>query len=80
MFKPFETDESSAIYDLTLENGLDRVNIYGNLQVGKDQDGLKTAKALQAFVSDLVTALENTAELPEKITLQDKQEVENPFL
>lgn len=80
MFKPFETDESSAIYDLTLENGEDRVNIYGNLQVSKDQDGLKTAKALQAFVNSLVTALEETKDLPEKVKIQDKQEVENPFL
>ncbi|MBF7688780.1 hypothetical protein [Acinetobacter rathckeae] len=80
MFKPFETDESSAIYDLTLENGLDRVNIYGNLQVSKDQDGLKTAKALQAFANDLVKALEEAKDLPEKVQLQDKQEVENPFL
>lgn len=80
MFKPFETDESSAIYDLTLENGLDRVNIYGNLQVSKDQDGLKTAKALQAFANDLVKALEEVKDLPEKVQLQDKQEVENPFL
>ncbi|SDC17677.1 hypothetical protein [Acinetobacter boissieri] len=80
MFKPFETDESSAIYDLTLENGEDRVNIYGNLQVSKDQDGLKTAKALQSFVNSLVTALEETKDLPEKVKIQDKQEVENPFL
>lgn len=80
MFKPFETDESSAIYDLTLENSADRINIYGNLQVTKDQDGLKTAKALQAFVNDLVIALEQTTDLPEKIKIQDQKEVENPFL
>ncbi len=36
MFKPFENGtESSAIYDLTLENQLDCVNIYGNLQIPK---------------------------------------------
>lgn len=80
MFKPFETDESSAIYDLTLENGQDRVNIYGNLQVSKDQDGLKTAKALQDFATALVTALENTTDLPEKIKIEDAKDVENPFL
>ncbi len=48
MFKPFENGtESSAIYDLTLENQTDCVSLYGNLQITKDQDGLKTAKALQ---------------------------------
>ncbi|GAB3048673.1 hypothetical protein GCM10027155_12980 [Acinetobacter apis] len=80
MFKPFQGDESSAIYDLTLENGLDRINIYGNLQITKDQDGLKTAKALHDFLTQLTTELENTDSLPDKIQIQDQKEVENPFL
>lgn len=59
MFKPFENgNESSAIYDLTLENQLDCVSLYGNLQITKDQAGLKTAKALQQFINDVVIALE----------------------
>ena len=48
MFKPFEQGtESHSIHDLTLENDLDRVSIYGNLQITKDQAGLDAAKALQ---------------------------------
>ncbi|WP_343597212.1 hypothetical protein [Acinetobacter sp.] len=81
MFKPFEDDHaSSAIYDLTLENQLDCINIYGNLQVTKDKKGLETAKALQNFVNAMVEALEKDEHLPEQITLQQPQEVENPFL
>lgn len=81
MFKPFEDDHSSsAIYDLTLENQLDCVNLYGNLQVTKDKKGLETAKALQAFVNAMVEALEQDKELPDQITLQQAHEVENPFL
>lgn len=81
MFKPFENGtESSAIYDLTLENQTDCVSLYGNLQITKDQDGLKTAKALQAFVNDVVAALEQDKELPEKVERAETQEVENPFL
>ncbi len=80
MFKPFEHgDESSAIYDLTLENQVDCVSLYGNLQITKDQAGLKTAKALQSFVNEVVAALEKQ-ELPEQIERQQEQEVENPFL
>ena len=46
MFKAFENDTAShAIHDLTLENGQDRINIYGNLQVTKDQAGLAAANA-----------------------------------
>lgn len=81
MFKPFENDtESHAIHDLTLENQEDCVSIYGNLQLTKDQAGLQAAKALQAFLNQVVSALENETNLPEKIDRQDEQEIENPFL
>ncbi len=59
MFKPFEKGtESSSIEDLTLENDVDCVSIYGNLQITKDKVGLEQAKALQSFVNDVVAALE----------------------
>ena len=81
MFKPFENGtESSAIYDLTLENQLDCVNIYGNLQITKDQQGLQAAKKLQTFMNDLVQALEQAQPLPEQIERQPEHEIENPFL
>ena len=81
MFKPFVNgNESHAIHDLTLENQEDCVSIYGNLQLTKDQAGLQAAKALQAFVNAVVSALENEAHLPEKIDRQNEQEIENPFL
>lgn len=80
MFKPFENgNESSAIYDLTLENQLDCVSLYGNLQITKDQAGLKTAKALQQFINNVVIALEKE-ELPAQIERKPEQEIENPFL
>ena len=81
MFKAFENgSESHAIHDLTLENDLDWVSLYGNLQITKDQQGLKVAKALQAFLNDVVQQLENTPDLPEKIQRDDLDEIENPFL
>lgn len=80
MFKPFETEnESSSIYDLTLENQVDCVSLYGNLQITKDQVGLKAAKALQQFINDVVIALEKE-ELPVQIERKPEQEIENPFL
>ncbi|MCU4337073.1 hypothetical protein [Acinetobacter dispersus] len=80
MFKPFEQgDESSAIYDLTLENQVDCVSLYGNLQITKDQAGLKTAKTLQSFINDVVAALEKE-QLPEQIERKPEQDIENPFL
>ena len=80
MFKPFEKGtESSSIEDLTLENDVDCVNIYGNLQITKDKVGLEQAKALQSFLNDVVTALEKE-ELPEKIERPAEQKINNPFL
>lgn len=82
MFKPYENGtESHAIHDLTLENGEDRINLYGNLQLTKDQAGLAAAKALQAFLNDVVQSLEAETDLPEQIEQgNDDSEVENPFL
>lgn len=81
MFKPFEQGtESHSIHDLTLENDLDRVSIYGNLQLTKDQAGLAAAKALQAYVNAIVMQLEQEQQLPEKIQNSSETEIENPFL
>ena len=81
MFKPFVGGtESHAIHDLTLENDLDRINVYGNLQITKDQAGLAAAKALQAYLNEIVSALEQHKALPEAIETPDENEVENPFL
>lgn len=81
MFKPYENGtESHAIHDLTVENDLDCVSLSGNLQLTKDQAGLKAAKALQALLNDVVTTLENTADLPEAVQREQGGEIENPFL
>lgn len=80
MFKAFENgSESHAIHDLTLENDLDCINLYGNLQITKDKQGLAAAKALQAVLNDIVQYLEAN-ELPEKLDHIDTEEIENPFL
>ena len=81
MFKPYENGaESHAIHDLTLENDLDCVSIYGNLQLTKDQAGLQAAKALQAVLNDVVKALEAAPDLPAAVRREEGGEIENPFL
>lgn len=81
MFKPFiNGSESHSLHDLTVENDIDRVSIYGNLQITKDQSGLESARALQAYANAIVQALEHTENLPSKIELQSENEIENPFL
>ena len=81
MFKPYMNGtESHAIYDLTVENSTDCVSLYGNLQLTKDQVGLKAAKALQALLSEVVRSLESETDLPEIIMRVEAGEIENPFL
>ena len=58
---------------------MDCVSLYGNLQITKDQVGLKAAKALQQLINDVVIALEKE-ELPAQIERKPEQEIENPFL
>ena len=81
MFKPYMNGtESHAIYDLTVENSTDCVSLYGNLQLTKDQVGLKAAKALQALLSEVVRSLESETDLPEIVIRAEAGEIENPFL
>lgn len=81
MFKAFENGtESHAIHDLTVENDLDCVSLYGNLQITRDQAGLKAAKVLQALLQDIVQQLEQMPDLPEHIQRDQPDEIENPFL
>lgn len=81
MFNPFENGtESHSIHDLTLENDLERINLYGNLQITKDKVGLESAKALQHYLNEIVSRLEKEASLPERIETQGENEIENPFL
>ncbi|OTG59415.1 MULTISPECIES: hypothetical protein [unclassified Acinetobacter] len=81
MFKPFiQGAESHAIHDLTLDNDVDCVSIYGNLQLTKDQVGLAAAKALQSYINAIVQQLESEVQLPEKIQRSETGEIDNPFL
>lgn len=81
MFKPYDNDsESHAIHDLTLENQFDCINLYGNLQISRDQKGLQAAKALQAYLNDIIQTLEQTPNLPEALQRPEAEEIENPFL
>jgi len=80
--KPFAEEESSqSIGDLTVENGLSRISIYGQLEVGRDKAGLKRAKKLKALVDAIVDALEAEEDLPAKVTddTEPPVEVKNPF-
>lgn len=71
--------EALEIGDLTIENRLDQVSLYGEIQLTKDQQGLRHAKELKAIVDAVVQALEAQPHLPEHITFKPTDQVDNPF-
>lgn len=74
--------DSSASLDiggLTLENNEERVSIYGSLNIGRDQQGLRQARQLQAILNDMVSYLAQQ-DLPEHIETFAAKTIKNPFL
>jgi hypothetical protein len=77
---PFANEEDSLeIGELTIENRLDQVAIYGDIQLTKDRRGLEQAKALKAVLDAVVHALERDKNLPDEISSNPPDEVDNPF-
>ncbi len=57
-------------HDLNIENRLDRVSLYGSVDITRDQVGLEQALRLKSVVDGMVAVLEaeqQNAVLPEKI-------------
>ncbi len=80
-FTPFEDHgESTTIDGLTIENGEDRVEIYGRIEIRKDRPGLEVAQTLKRQIDAIVHALEGAAHLPEKLPCGESgHAVDNPF-
>lgn len=80
-FTPFSDDAASlGIGELTLENGRDRVTLYGSLDLTRDQDGLKLARELKAVLDAVVQRLEAAHNLPNRVLAPEAPTtVRNPF-
>jgi hypothetical protein len=80
-FQPFSDHSASlSIGEFTIENGTDKVALYGSLDITRDKSGLKQAKALKAAVGAIVKALEQDKALPdESAPTEEPQQVKNPF-
>jgi hypothetical protein len=65
---------------LTIENGSDKIVIYGNLEISKDKRGLKSAIELKSLVDAIVNAL-HSENLPDVATETSGPTgtVKNPF-
>ena len=78
---PFADDAASVgIGKLTIENGTDRLALYGSLDITRDKAGLKQALELKAILDKAVEVLSSDHALPERVAPPDKPKtVNNPF-
>jgi hypothetical protein len=82
--KPFmafqnESDTLTIGSDLTVENRLDRISLYGSLELTKDKEGLAYAYALKRVIESAIEALKGK-DLPDHIEVIASESVENPFV
>lgn len=76
---PFRNEsEVVQINGLTVENRLDRVSIYGSIDLTLDKLGLEKALNLLEIVKATVEALE-AEKLPEAVVTDKPETVKNPF-
>lgn len=69
-------------HDLNIENRLDRVSLYGSVDITHDQAGLAQALRLKGVVDSMVSALaeeQMKGVLPEKVVPVVAVEEGNPF-
>lgn len=77
--QPFRNESDTLqIGDLTIENRLDRVSIYGSLDITLDRRGLTAARELKALLERAIASMEQT-DLPDRISIAEPETVKNPF-
>ncbi len=78
--QPFanETD-SIAIDELTIENRVDQLELYGSLCITRDKAGLERALQLKALIDATIAQLQSEPDLPEALPLRPTDSIDNPF-
>jgi hypothetical protein len=78
---PFADDAASTAIDkLTIENGRDRLSLYGSLDITRDRAGLRYALALKVLIDRAVQALTSDPALPQRLPpLEKPKTVRSPF-
>jgi hypothetical protein len=81
MIKPYGDDAGAMqIGELQVENGTDRVALYGSIDLTRDKQGLEHARKLRDLLAAVVESLEAETDLPDQIPLPKPTDtVDNPF-
>lgn len=78
--QPFQNEsETLQIGELTIENRIDQLELYGSLAITRDQAGLQQALRLKALLDEVVVHLQNEKDLPEQVFFKTTDDVKNPF-
>ena len=78
-FVPYANESDSvAIDNLTIENHVDRVALFGDVTLTRDKKGLQLALSLQALLNSTVQMLQRDS-LPDAIADVAPQRKPNPF-
>ncbi|MEO0314973.1 MAG: hypothetical protein RI928_1429 [Pseudomonadota bacterium] len=78
--QPFANEtQSMSLGDLTIENRLDQLEIYGSLIITRDQAGLALALQLKQLLDDAVAHLQRAQDLPTQLSPKPTDQVDNPF-
>lgn len=77
---PFENEtQSIQIDELTIENRLDRIELYGALVITRDQIGLQRALEIQTLINATVQSLQAATDLPHALVIKPSETIDNPF-
>ena len=78
-FSPFKNEaDTLRIGSLTIENRLDRISLYGSLEVTLDEAGLEAARALMEVLSLAMHEMAHTT-LPDRIGAAEAETVRKPL-
>jgi len=79
--KPYADDTAAtSVGDMQVENGRDRIAMYGSLDLTRDQAGLALARGMLSLLESVITALEGDPALPAAVpALKKPGKAHNPF-
>lgn len=78
--QPFDNESQSlSMGELTIENRVDQLEIYGSLSITRDQSGLALALQLKELIDATVMHLQKTPDLPTQLSVQPTDQIDNPF-
>lgn len=80
VFSPFQNEsDCMQIGELNIENRIDRVSIFGSIDITLDKAGLDVLMELKTIIDSTLAEMAKI-DLPDKIDIAPVEIVENPFM